>query len=196
MIGYLNGKLIHLAPQRVLVDVRGVGYVALIPLSTYYELQKLPEGKDCALHIYTHVREGVLELYGFWTEREKQVFEKLITVSGIGPKLAQAVLSGMAPEDLVSALAGSDVVRLNTIPGVGKKTAERMVLELRDKVGDLAASLPQAPEATGSDLVPALINLGYRQSAAEKAVAQAAKDNPGLPFPELLRASLKLLSRA
>ncbi len=197
MIGYLQGTLLKISPSRLLLDVGGVGYEVHIPLSTYYELERRPGEARVALNIHTHVREDAITLFGFWTERERQLFEKLIAISGIGPRLAQTVLSGMSPEDLIAALAAGDVRRLSSIPGIGKKTAERMLIELRDKVRDLAGELPEerAP-AADSDLLLALINLGYKQAAAERAVAQVMRKDPDLPFADLLRASLKLLSRA
>lgn len=197
MIGYLQGKLLARAPQVVLVDVRGVGYEVHIPLSTFYELEKLGDAAEVGLHVHTHVREDAITLFGFRTEREKRLFEKLIGVSGIGPRLAQTALSGMAPDDLVAALAAGDVRRLATIPGVGKKTAERMVLELSDKVQELAAGLPEhVPVEADDDVVSALVNLGYKEKQAVKAVGQARKETPDAAFAELLRDSLKRLSRA
>ena len=195
MIGYLKGTLLKTSPSRVLLDVRGVGYEVHIPLSTYYEVQKVAGGESAAFHVHTHVRDDALALFGFWTERERQLFERLIAVSGIGPKLAQTVLSGMAPDDLITALATADARRLNSIPGVGKKTAERMILELRDKVGDLAAERPARPVVVENDLVQALVGLGYKPAAAERAVAEVARRQPEAEFADQLKASLKLLSR-
>jgi len=196
MIGYLQGTLLRSSPSRLLLDVGGVGYEVHIPLSTYYELQHLERGARVALNIHTHVREDAISLFGFWTERERQLFERLIAISGIGPRLAQTVLSGMPPDDLIAALAAGDVRRLASIPGIGKKTAERMLIELRDKVRDLAGELPAGEPPTDSDLLLALIHLGYKQAAAERAIAQVMRQSPDLPFADLLRASLKLLSRA
>lgn len=184
--------MLRAAPEAVLLEVGGVGYDVQIPLSTYYELEKATG--DVALHVYTHVRDDVLQLFGFWTTHEKQLFERLIAISGIGPKLAQTILSGMPPGDLAAALTAGDLVRLHSIPGVGKKTAERMVLELKDKVGDLAA--PRVPlGAADGDVVAALVNLGYRQAAASRAVAAAREEAPDAAFSDLLRASLQRLSR-
>ncbi len=197
MIGHLQGKLLRRSPDRVLLDVGGVGYAVFVPLSTFYEIERAGTDGRIGLFIYTHLREGALELFGFWTEREKQLFEKLIAVSGIGPKLARVILSGMPPDDLVAALADGDVALLTRVPGIGKKTAERMVVELRDKVVELAAELPVRPAAAqDEDLVLALVNLGYRRKDAEMATAAARDDNPEAAFHELLRASLKRLSRA
>jgi Holliday junction DNA helicase RuvA len=195
MIGFLKGTLLSTSPNRVLVDVQGVGYEVNIPLSTYYEVQKATGG-SVAFHIHTHVREDVLALFGFWTERERGLFERLIAVTGIGPKLAQTVLSGMQPDDLIASLAAGDARRLNTIPGVGKKTAERMILELRDKVQDLAAELPSSePMVAESDLVEALVGLGYKRAAAQRAVNRVAREQPEAEFADQLKASLKVLSR-
>jgi holliday junction DNA helicase RuvA len=194
MIGFLKGTLLSSSPNRVLVDVRGVGYEVNIPLSTYYEVQKAAGG-SVAFHIHTHVREDVLALFGFWTERERRLFERLIAVTGIGPRLAQTVLSGMQPDDLIASLAAGDVRRLNTIPGIGKKTAERMILELRDKVQDLAAELPSSePVVVENDLVEALVGLGYKRAAAQHAVNRVAREQPEAAFADQLKASLKVLS--
>ncbi len=196
MIGFLRGSLLQTSPNRVVVDVQGVGYEVQIPLSTYYEVQKVAGAGSVAFHIHTHVREDALALFGFWTERERRLFERLIAVTGIGPKLAQTVLSGMQPDDLIAALAAGDVRRLNTIPGVGKKTAERMILELRDKVQDLAAELPAAASVAEGDLVEALVGLGYRQAAAQRAVGTVAREQPDEAFADQLKASLRILSGA
>jgi len=185
------------SPERVLLEVGGVGYEVHIPVSTYYALDRLGDGAEASLHVHTHLRDDAISLYGFSTETEKHLFERLISVSGIGPRLARVVLSGMPPAELIQAIAGGDLVRLSAIPGVGKKTAERMVLELREKVRDLAA--PEAVAAAGpgdEDLVSALVNLGYKRVLAERAVVAARRDAPGADFSDLLRASLKRLSRA
>jgi Holliday junction DNA helicase RuvA len=197
MIGYLQGTLLRSTPDLVLVDVGGVGYAVRVPLSTYYELERAGAGTRVALHVHTHVREDDIALYGFWTERELELFQKLIGVSGIGPRLAQVVLSGMPSDDLLAAIASSDVARLTTIPGVGKKTAERMVVELRDRLRAMAEKLPaeRRPALMEDDLVAALVNLGYKDNAAERAVTQVRQDNPGAAFHELLRMALKKLSR-
>lgn len=200
MIGWLAGKVVQAAPDRLILDVGGVGYQVAIPLSTYYEIERAEPGATIRLFIHTHVREDALALFGFWSEREKELFERLIAVSGIGPRLAQVVLSGMAPDELIAALAAGDVARLVRIPGVGKKTAERMVVELRDKLQALAAQLP-ATRAEGTrgasddDLVAALVNLGYKPSLAEGAVGAARKEAPEAAFHELLRLALRRLSR-
>ncbi len=201
MIGYLQGSLLKATPERLLLDVQGVGYEVHVPLSTWYEIEKrggAGAGK-VALFIHTQVREDEIALFGFWTEREKALFEKLIAVGGIGPRLARVILSGMAPDDLLGAIAAGDLGRLSTIPGIGKKTAERMVLELKDKMRELAAELPErtaaAPPAD-QDVVSALVNLGYKAAQAERAVADAHREKPDAAFHDLLRASLHRLSRA
>jgi Holliday junction DNA helicase RuvA len=198
MIGFLEGRLIRSTPDRVLMDVGGVGYAVHVPLSTYYEIEKAAGAGTVRLFIHTHVREDALALYGFATEREQALFEKLIAVSGIGPRLAQVVLSGMAPDDLLTAIGAGDVPRLTTIPGVGKKTAERMVVELRDRVRDLQATSDQKLSPTyaaDDELTTALINLGYKPALAERAVAHVRQEIPDATFPEQLRTALKRLSR-
>ena len=197
MIGYLQGTLLRDDPERLLLDVHGVGYEVNVPLSTWYEIEKR-RGEPIRLFIHTHMREDGIALFGFWTEREKLLFERLIAVSGIGPRLARVVLSGMPPEDLLGAIASGDLGRLATIPGIGKKTAERMVLELKDKMRELAAELPQTSAAppADQDVVSALVNLGYKASQAERAVAEARREKPEAAFNELLRSSLNRLSRA
>jgi Holliday junction DNA helicase RuvA len=201
MIGWLRGALRRITPERVLLDVGGVGYSVRIPLSTYYELERLGEDAIAELLVHTHVRDDAIELFGFSTEVEKSLFERLIGVSGIGPRLAQVILSGMAPADVLKALAAGDVVRLTRIPGVGKKTAERMVVELRDRAAALARALPAddaaEPEPAGEDhdLVQALVHLGYRPADAERAVDAVRREQPEAPFRELLRLSLRRLAR-
>ncbi len=196
MIGYLHGKLLRIAPSRLLLDVGGVGYEVAIPLSTYYEVQQKSEGDEAELFVHTHVREDAIVLYGFRTERERQLFELLITVSGVGPRLAQTVLSGLSPDDLVAALASGDVRRLQGIPGIGKKTAERLLIDLRDRVGDLVTEeTPAAVLPADSDLVSALLSLGYKPAAAERAVRKVTRENPEASFADLLRLALKQLSR-
>jgi Holliday junction DNA helicase RuvA len=201
VIGYLQGRVLDKSPERLLVDVGGVGYEVFVPVSTFYEVERqgVEQGDPrptVALHVHTHLREDGLTLYGFWTAREKRLFERLIAVSGIGPRLARVVLSGMPPGELVGAIAGGDAARLATIPGVGKKTAERMVLELREKMADLGEAAPQPARAGDDDVVSALVNLGYKRPLAERAVLQARRDHPDAAFADLLRESLSRLSRA
>ncbi|HVR07467.1 MAG TPA: Holliday junction branch migration protein RuvA [Thermoanaerobaculia bacterium] len=195
MIGYLKGTVLRSSPERVLVDVQGVGYEVHVPLSTYYELERAGPGGTVQLFIHTHLREDGIALFGFASEREKLLFEKLIAVSGIGPRLARVVLSGMAADDLLAALAAGDLARLTSIPGIGRKTAERMVLELRDKMRELAAELPGRAAPAGEEVVSALVNLGYKPAQAERAVAEARREQPEASFQALLRASLNRLSR-
>jgi Holliday junction DNA helicase RuvA len=196
VIGHLQGTIIRATPDRLLLDVQGVGYEVHVPLSTWYEIERRREER-IRLFIHTHMREDGIALFGFWTEREKLLFDRLIAVSGIGPRLARVILSGMPPDDLLGAIAAGDVGRLATIPGVGRKTAERMVLELKDKMRELAAELPERAAAPDDqDVVSALVNLGYKAGQAERAVAESRRENPDAAFHELLRASLNRLSRA
>src|SRR3954469_14807215 len=205
MIGYLQGTLLRADPERLLLDVHGGGYEVNVPLTTWNEIEKR-RAEPVRLFIHTHLREDGIALFGFWTEREKALFEKLIGVNGIGPRLARVILSGMAPDDLLGAIARGDLGRLATIPGVGKKTAERMVLELREKVRrrgkkgrELPAGTPGEPAAAApadQDVVSALVNLGYKASLAERAVAEVRREKPDAAFNDLLRASLNRLSRA
>jgi holliday junction DNA helicase RuvA len=196
MIGSLRGKLLEATPEAVLIEVGGVGYTVHVPLSTYYEIERHAGEGPLFLHVHTHLREDEIALFGFWTAREKRLFQKLIGVGGIGPRLARVILSGMPPDDLVAALAHGDVVRLTAIPGVGRKTAERMVLELRERVADLAGELPERATGDDADVVSALVNLGYKGPAAERAVAAERRASPDAAFHDLLRSSLRRLSRA
>jgi holliday junction DNA helicase RuvA len=194
MIGRLTGRLAAKATDHVLLDVGGVGYLVHIPLSTFYEL---PEAESPAsLFVHTHVREDALALYGFLTERERLLFLLLMSVAGIGPKVALTVLSGIPPSDLVEALRKQDVRRLVSIPGVGKKTAERMVLELAEKVEKLGGEpSPGAPAAVAADdVVSALVNLGYRKSEAERAVETISRIGPPKDFGDFLKEALKRLT--
>lgn len=197
MIGFLEGSIRSLEPERVVVVAGGVGYDVKIPVTTYYRL----EGKQtAALEIYTHVREDAIALYGFSTAVEKDAFEKLISVNGIGPRLAQVILSGIEVGELADAIVRGDSRRLSAIPGLGKKTSERICLELRDKLLAPAAESPRraatAAVSLEDDVVSALMNLGYRQGAAEAAVRSARGSIEGEPeLSELLRAALKLLTR-
>lgn len=200
MIAFLRGRVIDKGPNRLVVDVQGVGYEVLVPLSTYYEVGD--EGAEVALRIHTHVREDALQLYGFLTDLERQVFERLIGISGIGPKLAIAVLSGIEPRDLVAAVQRADVARLTGIPGIGKKTAERIVLELKDRLAAMAvpAAAGAAPAAAPGDrlrddIVSALQNLGYHRPQAEKAVEAVLAATPEPTFEDALRAVLRELMR-
>jgi len=196
MIAHLHGKLLAKHPNQAVVETAGVGYDVTISVPTFSDLPAL--GTEVALHIHTHVREDVIALYGFLRPSEKLLFEKLITVSGIGPKLAITILSGMAADEMVGAIRGNDIVRLTRIPGIGKKTAERMVLELRDKLPEAGpVSVPAAPSmsATEEDVLSALLNLGYQRPAAEKALSAATKSGRGGSFDALFRDSLAMLSK-
>ena len=196
MIAHLRGKLLAKHPNQAIVETAGVGYDVTISVPTFSDLPAV--GGEVALHIHTHVREDALALYGFLRPSEKLLFEKLLTVSGIGPKLAITILSGMAADEMVGAIRGNDVARLTRIPGIGKKTAERMVLELRDKLpqpGPATAPTVPAMNATEEDVLSALLNLGYQRAAAEKALAAAAKNSKAGTFDSLFRGSLAGLSK-
>ena len=194
MIGSLRGKLIEKRPSHVLVDVGGVGYQVQVPLSTFAVVG--PLHSETTLLIYTHVREDQLALYGFATAREKHCFELLISTSGVGPSLALKILSGMGIEDLVPAIRKGDVARLMLIPGVGKKTAERIVVELRDKLAAVdveEAGKPRTRSQLESDVASALVNLGYDGRLVDRAIEKARGEANG-NFEDLLRASLQILS--
>jgi holliday junction DNA helicase RuvA len=195
VIARLKGTLIDKSPNRLVVDVGGVGYDVLVPLSTFYTLGEA--GSGVTLRIHTHVREDVIALYGFGTGLEQDLFERLIGVSGIGPKLALAVLSGIDSGELVRAIRTQDVARLTRIPGIGKKTAERIGLELKDRLAHVLqpAAATTAEGASGDerrdDLLSALTNLGYQRQAAEKAIDATLKRSPDASFEELLRDVLR-----
>jgi Holliday junction DNA helicase RuvA len=196
MIAHLRGKLLAKHPNQAIVETAGVGYDVTISVPTFSELPAI--GTEVALHVHTHVREDQIALYGFLRPTEKVLFEKLITVSGIGPKLGITILSGMVADEMVGAIRGNDVARLTRIPGIGKKTAERMVLELRDKLPAAGpASAPAAPamSATEDDVLSALLNLGYQRAAAEKVLAVAAKSEDGASFDQMFRSALSRLSK-
>jgi holliday junction DNA helicase RuvA len=196
MIAHLRGKLLAKHPNQAIVETAGVGYDVTISVPTFSDLPS--PGSEVALHIHTHVREDALALYGFLRASEKVLFEKLITVSGIGPKLAITILSGMPADEMVGAIRGNDVARLTRIPGIGKKTAERMVLELRDK---LLPAMPSAVTAAApvspveEDVLSALVNLGYQRAAAEKALELSVKSGKGGSFDALFRGALGALSK-
>src|SRR5579859_6471070 len=195
MIGQLRGRLVDKRPNQVLVDVSGVGYVVLVPLSTYATLGDLHT--EVTLLIHTHVREDALALYGFLSSREKHFFEMLLGASGVGPSLALKILSGMSVEELVPAIRTADVVRLTRIPGVGRKTAERMVVELKDKLEAVVVSEDKQPASKAgveADVVSALTNLGYDSRTAESAVAEGKRASGTASFEKLLKAALQALS--
>jgi len=200
MIAFLRGRVIDKQPNRIIVDVQGVGYDVQVPLSTFYEVGD--EGSDVALRIYTHVREEALQLFGFLTDLERQLFERLIAISGIGPRLGLSVLSGIEPADLIRAIRTQDVARLTKIPGVGKKTAERIGLELKDRLPPVAVQAAEPAAPTGrpedllrDDLLSALVNLGYQAAAAEKAIDRVIKASPDAGFEQVLRDALRSMMK-
>lgn len=199
MIAYLEGRLTRKSPSQIVVLVGGVGYKLFIPVSTYYELPE--EGSDVALHVHTHVREDLLALYGFSSVTEERLFQRLIAVNGVGPALALKVMSGLEPAALVDAIRSSDLRRLGSIPGVGRKTAERLVVELRDKmaelgpVGEDASRVPLDPvESLREDVLSALANLGFPRPTAEKSVEAALREEPSISFEGALKRVLRKLS--
>jgi Holliday junction DNA helicase RuvA len=200
LIAFLRGRVLDKQPNRIIVDVAGVGYEVHVPLSTFYEVGD--EGAEVSLRVYTHVREEALQLYGFLTDFERQVFERLIGISGIGPKLAIAVLSGMDSREVITAIQRGDVVRLTGVPGIGKKTAERIVLELKDRLMQLASpavagtvSEASSGDRLRADLLSALQNLGYHRQQAEKAIDVTLNASPDTTFEQAVRASLRELMR-
>ncbi len=196
MIGLLRGRLLEKRPNQIILDVSGVGYLVAVPLSTYAALGDLHS--EITLLIHTHVREDALTLYGFLSAREKHLFELLLGASGVGPSLSLKILSGMNVEELVPAIRGGDIVRLTKIPGVGRKTAERMVLELKDKLEAVVVESDRptavSPAGAESDVKSALVNLGYDERTAESAVAEAKKSAGTASFEKLLRNTLAVLS--
>lgn len=194
MIAHLRGQILFKSPNSVIVDCNGVGYELAISVATFSDLGS--EGAEAKLHVHTHVREDALALFGFSELTEKRLFEKLLTISGIGPKLAITVLSGISAERLVGAIRAGDHATLTKIPGIGKKTAERVVLELKDKLDNMTGTAPQqtaAPSlgAVADDVLSALVNLGYPRPVAQKAVESAAKDSAvAADFERLFRASM------
>jgi holliday junction DNA helicase RuvA len=197
VIAHLRGRIFDKQPNRIVVDVNGVGYDVAVPLSTFYGLGD--RGAEISLRIHTHIREDAMLLFGFATRLEQELFERLISVSGIGPKVALAVLSGIEPGDLIKAILRGDLARLTAIPGVGKKTSERIVLELKDRLPKVAhtptpeGAVPE-PSALKDDVLSALMNLGYHRPLAEKAVDAAVKASAG-DFEQTLRQALRELAR-
>lgn len=195
MIGYLRGRLFRKSPQDLIIDAGGVGYRVQVPISTFC---RLPDpGADTQLYIHTHVREDQFVLYGFGTLIEQDLFEKLISVSGVGPKVALGVLSGIETDDLLHAIRDNDVVRLTRVPGVGKKTAERLILELKDKLKHIApgSPAPAPPSPKRADLLSALGNLGYSEAESERAATEALRARPDANLGDLLRDALRAISR-
>jgi Holliday junction DNA helicase RuvA len=205
MIAHLSGTLLSKQATSVILDVSGVGYEVSIPLSTFYELEDA--GATVQLRIYTHVREDALQLYGFKTARERELFLRLISVSGIGPKLGITLLSGMSAEEMISSIRTNNLAKLTLIPGVGRKTAERLVMELRDKVASLSGEIEEelgsttdvaavpTEDAMRADALSALLNLGYQKNAAEKAVTAAMTETPDVSVESILRSSLRKLAK-
>ena len=207
MIAHLSGTLLSKQATSVIVDVGGVGYEVTIPLSTFYDLED--SGSPVQLRIYTHVREDTLQLFGFKTIRERELFLKIISVSGIGPKLGITLLSGMSAEELIACIRSNDLARLTLIPGIGRKTAERLVIELREKITSLAPTQPEdelsertalsakpTQDSVRSDALSALLNLGYQRSSAEKAVDFALAEGGEMTVESILRRVLRKLARA
>lgn len=208
MIAHLSGTLLSKQATSVILDVGGVGYEVTIPVSTFYDLAE--PGAQVQLRIYTHVKEDALQLYGFKTARERELFMRLISVSGIGPKLGITLLSGMSADEMIASIRTNNLARLTLIPGIGRKTAERLVMELRDKVA--ALSSPELEEELGagidagaplpsedsmrSDVLSALLNLGYQRSSAEKAVSAAFAEGGDISVESILRRSLRKLAKA
>lgn len=203
MIAQLSGKLASKQPNTIIIDIGGVGYEVTIPLSTFYELGEA--GSDITLTIHTYFREDLIQLFGFWTSREKELFLRLTSVSGIGPKLAITMLSGMAASELIQAIRNNDVLRLTAIPGVGRKTAERVVVELRDKIAALALTPEEEPVGSRAasagegdirdDTISALIALGYQRAQAERAVSAALGEEGERNIEAVLKRALRRLSR-
>ena len=193
MIGFLSGKIISLKPTKILLDVNGVGYVVFISINTF---EVISNKEKVSLNIHTHVKEDSITLYGFHNESEKDIFELLISISGIGPKLALGVLSGIQTEDLKEAILNGDVSRMVAIPGIGKKTADRLILELRSKVGEVSVEgWRTVPHGGKQEAVSALTTLGYNYATAEKVVRQILSSSPDCTLEELIKSSLSELNK-
>jgi Holliday junction DNA helicase RuvA len=196
VIAQLRGRVLRKSPQEVIVDVGGVGYRVAIPVSTFYRLGE--EGTEVSLRVHTHVREDTLALFGFVTAHEQTLFERLIQVAGVGPRLAVNILSGIEAAELTAALRSSDVARLTRVPGVGKKTAERLVVELKDKMPPLLTPAQEAetlpPSTPKEDLLSALAHLGYSRGEAERGVERALREDGDGRFEDLLRRALQIVS--
>lgn len=194
MIGYLSGKIISKKPTKIIIDVGGVGYLVNISISTF---EKLADKEEASLYTYLSVKEDSLDLYGFYTVAEKEMFELLISVSGIGPKTAQSILSGIQIDDLKEALKSGNISRIISVPGIGRKTAERMMVELRDKVDSLAESIEGISFSTSNvrtDAIAALVNLGYNQKVADRAVRAVTDKNPNISIEDLVKEALSVLN--
>lgn len=196
MIGYIRGKLLIKKPNYVLIEAGGIGYLVNIPLSTYY---KLSDNKEAEIYIHTKIREDQISLYGFSDENEKQIFEKIISISGVGPKTALALLSGLSIEELYQVIEKQDVKKLCKIPGIGSKTAQRILLEIKDKIRSKDSNVPQTltvNEELKKDLISALINLGYSTKESEEVVNTVLKRNDNSDISYLLKECLKILTKA
>jgi Holliday junction DNA helicase RuvA len=194
MIGYLKGKILSKKPTKLLIDVNGVGYIVNISISTF---EKIAEMEEVSLYTYLAVRESALDLFGFYSLAEKEMFEVLIGVNGIGPKSAQGILSGIQIADLKEAVRSGNISRLVSIPGIGKKTAERMVIELRDKVdsvADMGENIVRGSSSVRGDAIAALVNLGYNQKTAERIVQAVLDKNPNSSIEDLIKNSLSSLN--
>ncbi len=195
MIAYLRGTLLERTPGRLVIDVHGVGYELLIPVSTFSQLPAA--GQLVSLQVYTHVREDAIQLFGFGSNAEKALFEKLLSVNGVGPKVALGVLSGLPAPELAAAISRGDLARLTAIPGVGKKTAERLVMELRDKMGPLQAAAEEPAAHLGGaaeEVLSALLNLGYPKALAEKALSRISAAMPEADFDTLFKECMKKMA--
>lgn len=196
MIGYLTGKIISKKPTQLLLDVNGVGYLINITIPTFEKLGN--EKEETSIHTYLHVKEDSLTLYGFSSEPEKKIFELLISISGIGPKLAQSILSGIQTAELIEAIRTANLNRIVAVPGIGKKTGERLIIELKDKVSSLASEEMEsvAPAFTiMNDAVKALVNLGYNQKTAENSIRKILDGNPDATIEELIKDALSYLNK-
>lgn len=194
MIGYISGKIISKKPTKIIIDVNGVGYLVNISIGTF---EKIADKDEVSLYTYLSVREDSLDLYGFYSVSEKEMFELLISVSGIGPKTAQSILSGIQIEDLKDAIKTGNIGRLTSAPGIGKKTAERIIIELRDKVDsivEIGGEMPAGISSLRSDAILALVNLGYNQKIAERAVRSIIESKPNILIEDLIREALSILN--
>jgi Holliday junction DNA helicase RuvA len=199
MIAQIRGHLVQKSPGSIIVEANGIGYQLFVSLTTFYDLPEFQQ--NVVLHTYTHVREDLLQLYGFSTPLEKELFQILIGVSGIGPKLAINILSGISPSELVQSLGSRDMARLLSIPGVGRKTAERLLLDLQEKVLKIQSRIfprtePRSAAGMGEDVISALVNLGYKKSQAEKVVESVLRQTPEITLEKALKESLRVLSTA
>ena len=198
MIAHLKGKLTHKSPVEISIDVNGIGYQVFVPLSTFYALPEL--GNEVFLSVHTQMREESLKLFGFYTSNEKKIFEKLITINKVGPKLALTILSGMSPAELFSTIKSNDIGRLSAIPGIGRKTAERLILEMRDKMDGPSLEFAKIKDSTSQnglfdDALSALVNLGYKKSQAENTLKKVwGKGETESSIESLIKKSLNLLS--